>query len=166
MSDYLVVTSVPIFLVQTHACPGESHAQLVIHFIRFHEEEPWEETHLVMLVMYLHHIGVVSVRGRSGSLGSLHVRLIALLVPYAGITSEMVAGKKVSRTYPEITAYVAQMAAIEKPTHITTLAVGVRFNNAALLWENDGLPANHSIGKSSQSLAVCWCLRGPTSKCQ
>ena len=46
-----------------------------------------------MLVVYLHHIGVVSVHGRSGSLGSLHVRLIALLIPYAGITGEMEAGR-------------------------------------------------------------------------
>ena len=30
----------PNFLVQTHACPGVGLAQLVIHFIRFHEEEP------------------------------------------------------------------------------------------------------------------------------
>ena len=97
MSDCLVVTKVPIFLVQTHACPGESLAQLVIHFIRFLDEEPWEgieEMHLVMLVVYLHHVGVVSVRGRSGSLGSLHMRLIAVLIPYAGITGEMVAGKR------------------------------------------------------------------------
>ena len=39
--------------------------------------------------------------------------------------------------------------------------MGVRFNSAALLWEEVGLPVNHSIGKIESSLAASWCLRGP-----